>query len=193
MGRRPQSCGCQHGRVQRLIVNGRHHARGPRLLFPMQGSNASIARCIRSPPARAVLQDIGLVGISQRVSGTLHARRLLGGDILLERAHYEISPFAVDNKRASWVALPDPKAQRLTAARIGRLVNTALAVKGSPNERAVSDWQATVTAGHPADGCLGTKDARCCGGCGTSFATSHTKPCLRATTSIRAARCNGFS
>jgi hypothetical protein len=23
MGRSPQSCGCQHGRVQRLIVNGR--------------------------------------------------------------------------------------------------------------------------------------------------------------------------
>ena len=100
---------------------------------------------------------------------------MLGGDISLERAHYEISPFAVDNKRASWVALPDPKAQRLTAARIGRLVNTALAVKGSPNERAVSDWQATVTAGHPADGCLGTKDAGCCGCCGTSFATSHTR------------------
>ena len=38
MGQSPQSCGCQHGRVQRLIVNGRHHARGPRLLFPMQGS-----------------------------------------------------------------------------------------------------------------------------------------------------------
>lgn len=38
MGRSPQSCGCQHGRVQRLIVNGRHHARGPRPLFPMQGS-----------------------------------------------------------------------------------------------------------------------------------------------------------
>src|SRR5215467_5666511 len=37
MGRRPQSCGCQHGRVQRLIVNGRHHARSPRLLFPMEG------------------------------------------------------------------------------------------------------------------------------------------------------------
>src|SRR5262249_5857079 len=30
MGRSPQSCGCQHGRVQRLIVNGRYHARGPR-------------------------------------------------------------------------------------------------------------------------------------------------------------------
>ena len=28
----------------------------------------------------------------QRVLGTLRARRLLGGDILLERAHYEISP-----------------------------------------------------------------------------------------------------
>ena len=69
-----------------------------------------------TPPARAVLQD-GLVGISQRVSGTLRA----GGDISLERAHYEISPFAVDNKRASWVALPDPKAQRLTAANIGPL------------------------------------------------------------------------
>src|SRR5262249_1706135 len=38
MGRSPQSCGCEHGRVQRLSVNGRHHARGPRLLFPMQGS-----------------------------------------------------------------------------------------------------------------------------------------------------------
>src|SRR5260221_13468711 len=30
MGRSPQSCGCQPGRVQRLIVNGRYHARGPR-------------------------------------------------------------------------------------------------------------------------------------------------------------------
>jgi len=67
------------------------------------------------------LQDIGLVGISQRVLGTLRARRLLGGDISLERAHYEISPFAVDNKRTSWVALPDPKAQRLTAANVGPL------------------------------------------------------------------------
>jgi hypothetical protein len=93
------------------------------------------------------------------------ARRLLGGDISLERAHYEIrpKPSQSDNKRA----LADPEAKRLTAAHIGRLVNAALAVKGSPNERAVSDWQATVTAGHPADGCLG--------GCGASFATSHTR------------------
>jgi hypothetical protein len=30
MGRSPQSCGCQYGRVQRLIVNGRHHTRGRR-------------------------------------------------------------------------------------------------------------------------------------------------------------------
>ena len=92
---------------------------------------------------------------------------------MLEQAHYEISPkpSQSDNKRA----LADPKAKRLTAAHIGRLVNTALAVKGSPNERAVGDWQAAVTAGHHADGCLGTKDARCCGGCGTSFATSHTQ------------------
>ena len=81
-----------------------------------------------------------------------------GGDILLERAHYEISPkpSQSDNKRA----LADPKAKRLTAVNIGRLVNAALAVKGSPNERAVGDWQAAVTAGHPADGYLGIKDAR---------------------------------
>ena len=70
-----------------------------------------------------------------------------------------------------------------------RWPNLRLAVE--PSQMAVSDWQATVTAGHPADGCLGTKDARCCGGCGTSFATSHTKPCLRATTPIQAARCTG--
>jgi len=72
-------------------------------------------------PARAGLQDIELAMVSQRVSRTLRARRLLGGDISLERAHYEISPFAVDNKRTSWVALPDPKAQRLTAANVGPL------------------------------------------------------------------------
>ena len=36
MGQSPQSCSCQHGRVQRLIVNGRHHARGPRLLLVEQ-------------------------------------------------------------------------------------------------------------------------------------------------------------
>src|SRR5262249_51163209 len=48
----------------------------------------------------------------QRVLGTLHARRPLGGDILLERAHYEISPkpSQSDNKRA----LAGPKAKRLT-------------------------------------------------------------------------------
>ena len=133
-----------------MIVNGRHHARGPRLLFPMQGSNASIARRIRSPPARAVLQDIGLVGISQRVSGTLHARRLLGGDILLERAHYEISPkpSQSDNKRA----LADPKAKRLTAAYIGRLVNAALAVKGSPNERQTAVGSSADSGTWAADG-----------------------------------------
>ena len=27
MGRSPQSCGCQHGRVQRLIASGCHHTR----------------------------------------------------------------------------------------------------------------------------------------------------------------------
>jgi len=65
-----------------------------------------------------------------------------GGDILLERAHYEISPkpSESDNKRA----LADPKAKRLTATHIGRLVNAALAVKGSSNERAVGDWQEAV-------------------------------------------------
>ena len=28
-----------------MIVNGRHHARGPRLLFPMQGSFSFIKTC----------------------------------------------------------------------------------------------------------------------------------------------------
>jgi hypothetical protein len=44
MGRSPQSYRRQHGRVQRLIVNGRHHARGPRLLFPVHLSITSIAQ-----------------------------------------------------------------------------------------------------------------------------------------------------
>jgi hypothetical protein len=51
-------------------------------------------------------------------------------------------PFAVDNKQTSWVALPDPKAQRLTAGKYRPLLEVALAVEG---------------------------------GCGTSFATSHTR------------------
>ena len=49
MGQSPQGCGCQHGRVQRLIVNGRHHARGPRLLFPMQGSFSFIKPHAKMP------------------------------------------------------------------------------------------------------------------------------------------------
>src|SRR5262249_5885495 len=76
MGRSPQSCGCQHGRVQRLIVKGRHHARGPRLLIPMQGSFSFIKSsrknaAYRVPAAFFLLSRHTRLTILRRILKTL--------------------------------------------------------------------------------------------------------------------------
>src|SRR6516164_6271952 len=81
LGRGPQSGGCQHGRVQRLIVNGRHHARGPRLLFPMQGCFSFIR--IKSVEGKS--NPSVFAALSQHPSATIDGR--------LPRAHENLAAF----------------------------------------------------------------------------------------------------
>ena len=72
MGRSPQSCGGQHGRVQRLIVNGRHHAHGPRLIayyllqkaiMRKQGPNSVLANALGSDIKGKISPVLYVIGI----------------------------------------------------------------------------------------------------------------------------------
>jgi len=57
-----------------------------------EASVASIDRIAFDPTSQGWIAGYRIGNGRQRVLGTLGARRLLGGNILLERAHYEISP-----------------------------------------------------------------------------------------------------
>ena len=92
MGQSPQSCGCQHGRVQRLIVNGRHHARGPRLLFPMQG----VSRSLKSVGGTS--HPSVFAALSQHPSATIDGR--------LPRAHENLAAFPESPRKPKAMITP---------------------------------------------------------------------------------------
>ena len=92
MGRGAQSGGCQHGRVQRLIVNGRHHARGPRLLFPMQG----VSRSLKSVGGTS--HPSVFAALSQHPSATIDGR--------LPRAHENLAAFPESPRKPKAMITP---------------------------------------------------------------------------------------
>ena len=93
MGRGPQSGGCQHGRVQRLIVNGRHHARGPRLLF---FQCRGVSRSLKSVGGTS--HPSVFAALSQHPSATIDGR--------LPRAHENLAAFPESPRKPKAMITP---------------------------------------------------------------------------------------
>ena len=88
---------------------------------------------------------IGILGLASVAAVAPYVNAVRAG---LRDLGYVEEPSQADNKRA----LADPKAKRVTAAHIGRLVNAALAVKGSPNERQTAVGSSADSGTWAADG-----------------------------------------